>query len=347
MGYHQQVEFRSDTFTKPTPGMLAAMFEAEVGDDVYGEDPTVNKLESYVATLLGKEAALFVPSGTMGNQIAINLATHPGDSVLCEELSHVLLYEAGAGAVLSGIQYETIPWAAQFSDAAIAERFKPEDLHYSTSRLLLVENTHNRNAGRVLNVSEMTRIAMKGHALGLKTHCDGARIWNAAVATKQSEKDLLALFDSVSVCFSKGLGAPVGSALCASKATIDRARKVRKRWGGAMRQAGYLAAAALYALQHHRERLADDHQRASILANHLRELLPEDRGFVDYPNPGTNIVYFGVKAAAGDELVHKLSDEGVRVSHMGSGKIRAVTHLGVTDADLDFTLSVLSRVLAR
>ena len=211
------IDLRSDTVTTPTPEMLRAMTAAEVGDDVYGEDPSLNRLEEEVAALLGKEAAVFTPSGSMANQIAILLHTRPGDSVLCEEGSHTFAYEAGAGAALSGVQFDLIPFSDKLSDEAITGRYRGDGLHESPSTLILVENTHNRGRGRALPRRETERIVDTAHGLGLKAHCDGARLWNAAAATGHSERDLAAGFDTVSVCFSKGLGAPVGSALAGSR----------------------------------------------------------------------------------------------------------------------------------
>ena len=211
------IDLRSDTVTTPTPAMLRAMTAAEVGDDVYGEDPSINRLEEEVAGLLGKEAAVFTPSGSMANQIAILLHTRPGDSVLCEEGSHTFAYEAGAGAALSGVQFDVLPFSEKLSDEAIQGRFRADGLHESPSTLILVENTHNRGRGRALPAQETQRIVAAARGLGLKAHCDGARLWNAAVATGDAERELAAGFDTVSVCFSKGLGAPVGSALAGSR----------------------------------------------------------------------------------------------------------------------------------
>ncbi len=327
------IDLRSDTVTTPTPEMLQAMAAAEVGDDVYGEDPSINRLEEEVAGLLGKEAAVFTPSGSMANQIAIRLHTRPGDSVLCEEGSHTFAYEAGAGAALAGVQFDLIPFGDALSDEAIRERFRPDGLHESPSTLIVVENTHNRGRGRALARQETGRIVATAHGLGLKAHCDGARLWNAAAATGHSESDLAAGFDTVSVCFSKGLGAPVGSALAGSHADAARARKIRKRLGGGMRQAGFLAAAALYGVRQHRGRLAEDHRRAVALARGLRELAHDGRPLeVDIPDPPTNMVYW--RAGNGPQVVEALRRKGVLMNHVGSGWIRAVTHLQLSDSDI-------------
>ena len=340
------IDLRSDTVTTPTPEMLRAMTAAEVGDDVYGEDPSINRLEEEVAGLLGKDAAVFTPSGSMANQIAIVLHTRPGDSVLCEEGSHTFAYEAGAGAALSGVQFDLIPFSEKLSDASIQGRCRADGLHESPSTLILVENTHNRGRGRALPVRETQRIVATAHGLGLKAHCDGARLWNAAAATGDSERELAAGFDTVSVCFSKGLGAPVGSALAGSREDVARARKVRKRLGGGMRQAGFLAAAALHGVRQHRGRLAEDHRRAVTLAEGLKELVHDGRPLeVDIPDPPTNMVYWRV--ADGQEVVGRLRRKGVLMNHVGNGWIRAVTHLQVSDADIhDAVLRIREALLA-
>ena len=338
------IDLRSDTVTTPTPEMLRAMTAAEVGDDVYGEDPSINRLEEEVAGLLGKEAAVFTPSGSMANQIALLLHTRPGDSVLCEEGSHSFAYEAGAGAALSGVQFDLIPFSEKLSDEAIRGRFRADGLHESPSTLILVENTHNRGRGRALPVRETRRIVATAHGLGLKAHCDGARLWNAAAATDDSERELAAGFDTVSVCFSKGLGAPVGSALAGGRDDVARARKLRKRLGGGMRQAGFLAAAALYAVRQHRGRLAEDHRRAVTLAEGLKELVQDGRPLeVDVPDPTTNMVYWRV--TDGQETVERLRRKGVLMNHVGNGWIRAVTHLHISDADIHDAVRLIREAL--
>ena len=327
------IDLRSDTVTTPTPEMLRAMTAAEVGDDVYGEDPSINRLEEEVAGLLGKEAAVFTPSGSMANQIAIRLHTRPGDSVLCEEGSHTFAYEAGAGAALSGVQFDLIPFSERLSDEAVRSRFRADGLHESPSTLILVENTHNRGRGRALARQETQRIVATARALGLRIHCDGARLWNAAAATGDSERDLAEGFDTVAVCFSKGLGAPVGSALAGSREDVARARKVRKRLGGGMRQAGFLAAAALHGVRQHRRRLSEDHRRAAALAQGLAELFHDGRPLeVDIPEPPTNMVYWRVDN--GQDVIERLRQKGVLMNHVGNGWIRAVTHLQISDSDI-------------
>lgn len=337
------IDLRSDTVTKPTPAMREAMLHAEVGDDVYGEDPTVNRLEREVADVLGKEAAVFTPSGSMANQIAILLHTKPGDSVLCEEGSHTFVYEAGAGAALAGVQFDIVPFREKLSSESIEALCRPDGLHESPSRLMLVENTHNRGRGRALSRREVARILSVAARLGLKTHCDGARIWNAAIATGAPERELTRGFDTVAVCFSKGLGAPIGSAIAGTQTDMERARKIRKRLGGGMRQAGIVAAGALYGLHHHRERLAQDHENAARLAGGLAELF--HRGVpleVDMPEVPTNMVYWRAGDAAA--FVPEMAGRGVLMNHVGGGWVRAVTHLEISARDIETALSIVRDV---
>ena len=338
------IDLRSDTVTKPTPDMLKFMINAPVGDDVYGEDPSVNRLEQVVAELFGFEAALFTPSGTMANQIAINCHTRPGDSILAEEDSHVFLYEAGAAAAQSGVQFDLLPLAENWADAAIQQRIKPDWLHYASTKLIVVENTHNRGSGRPIDREALDRIQHHAKQKNLATHCDGARIWNAAVALKCDEKVLAQGFDSLSVCFSKGLGAPVGSALLGAKTFIERAKKVRKRWGGGMRQAGYLAAACLFAMEHGRRRLEEDHHHLKMLYDGICNLVSEGLPVkAELPKIWTNILYFSTPKA--DFLVNNLKDQGILMTHLGNGKIRAVTHLEISEQDIPATLEALRKAL--
>lgn len=342
----EYVDLRSDTVTQPTKDMLSAMLKARVGDDVYGEDPTVNMLEERVADLLGFEAALFTPSGTMANQIAIHCHTRHGDSILTENESHIFLYEAGAAAAQSGVQFDLIPLEDHWSDASIDSHIKPEWLHYASTRLIVVENTHNRASGRVTNGTTLERIHRHAKKHNLSLHCDGARLWNAATALRCPERDLTSVFDSVSVCFSKGLGAPVGSALAGSKALIDRARKVRKRWGGGMRQAGYLAAAAIYALDNNRGRLEKDHFHLKQLYDGIEQLAADGLKITtSLPEIWTNILYFNVNSA--DFLTKNLKDEGILLTHLGHGKVRAVTHLHIDESHINRTLDALRNALKK
>ncbi len=337
------IDLRSDTVTRPTDAMRRAMAEAEVGDDVYREDPTVRRLESEVAHLLGKEAALFVPSGTMANQIAIQLHVRPGDELLVGEHAHVVLYESGAMGGIAGAQHAVVGRGG-FFEAADLEGAIARDYYAPRTRLVALENTHNRAGGRIWPQRTVEEICVRAHELGLATHLDGARIWNAAIASGVSEALLARPFDTVSACFSKGLGAPMGSAVAGSHDAMREALRIRKRMGGAMRQAGLLAAAALHALAHHRTRLAEDHEHARLLADELRVW-----GFVVEPIE-TNIVLFSMPPSAHGaspaELAERAKREGVLVSPFGPGALRAVTHLDVDRAGVVRAASLLGSLLA-
>ncbi|MBI2302483.1 MAG: threonine aldolase family protein, partial [Armatimonadetes bacterium] len=284
------IDLRSDTVTKPTPAMRRAMAEAEVGDDVFGDDPTVNRLEARTAELLGKPAAVFVPSGTMANQLAIRSQTEPGDEILVESTAHIYTHEAGAPAALAGVLCRLITTERGiFGPHDIAAHVRPANPYYAPLKLVCVENTHNRGGGSVWPLDSITAVAGEARQHGLRLHLDGARLWNASAASGVSEADYARPFDSVSVCFSKGLGAPVGSALCGDEAFVLRARRFRKMYGGGMRQAGILAAGALHAIEHHGERLADDHANARRLAEGLAALPGVE---LDPAAVETNIVIF-------------------------------------------------------
>jgi threonine aldolase len=338
------IDLRSDTVTLPTPAMRTAIAQAEVGDDVFGEDPTVRRLEAATAAVLGKEAALFVPSGTMANQVAIRTHTEPGDELLVEANAHIYYYEAGAPAALSGVLCRCLSGRrGQFDGADVEAALRPADPHFPRTRLVCIENTHNRGGGSVWPLDRILEVAAVAKAHSLRLHLDGARLWNAAAATGVSESAYAAPFDSVTVCFSKGLGAPVGSALAGSAALIERARRFRKMFGGGMRQAGILAAAALHALEHHRTRLAEDHSNARALAAGLRQLPGID---LDPDGPETNLVMFRVSGRPAPALVRALDAAGVRVLATGPATIRAVTHLNVSRADIDRALDIFARCLA-
>lgn len=340
---NRPIDLRSDTVTRPTPAMREAMARAEVGDDVYGEDPTVNRLQERVAELLGVEAALFVPSGSMANQIAIKIHTSPGDDVIIGEGSHNWLYESGAGAALSGVQFTIAGRGGLFSADDVRAAFKPDNHHFAPTRLVCLENTHNRGGGRIWPHDETRRILEVARELGLRTHLDGARLWNAAAATGVSVKDLAAGFDTVSVCLSKGLGAPVGSLLCGSRELVHRAHRVRKMLGGGMRQAGILAAAGLYALDHHRARLVEDHANARRLA----ELLAASGRFLlDPAEVQTNIVIADLapEAPSADELVRRARARGVLLNAIGPRRVRLVTHLDVDRAACERAAEILREV---
>jgi threonine aldolase len=325
------IDLRSDTVTRPSAAMREAMARAEVGDDVYGEDPTVNALQERVAARLGKETALYVPSGSMANQIALRVHTHHGDDVLVGEGSHNMLYESGAAGALSGVQITVIGTGGLYTAQDVEAAIKPDNHHHAPTRLVCVENTHNRGGGRVFPQAEIDRIATVARARGIALHLDGARLLNAEVATGRPAKELAAPFDTVSLCFSKGLGAPVGSVLCGSRALIHRAHRFRKMLGGGMRQAGILAAAALYALEHNAARLADDHKHARLLA----ETLARSSAIrVDLAAVETNIVNFELAEGAppAAQVVERAKAKGVLINAIAPHRIRAVTHLDVDGA---------------
>ena len=338
------IDLRSDTLTKPTPGMLAAMAAAEVGDDVYAEDPTANELERRVADYLGTEAALFVPTGTMSNQVAVRVHCRPQDEVLLESTSHVYLWEAGAPAALSGVTLRTLDGRFGILDVAdLEDQLHPNDMHSVQSRLVCLENTHNRGGGTVYPLEKVKAISAWARANGLAMHLDGARLFNAMVASGVGPREWARHFDTISVCFSKGLGAPVGSALAGPKDLIARGRRVRKLFGGAMRQIGYLTAACIYALDHHIERLAEDHANAKLIAAAVHEvsglrLMP--------PEVETNLVWFEVDAKMGTarEVANRLKDKGVLVSALGAKVIRACTYLGIARADCEKAAAAIRRL---
>lgn len=324
------VDLRSDTVTKPSPAMRRAMAEAEVGDDVIDVDPTVEKLERRTAEILGKEAAIYMPSGTMTNQVAVRIHCKPGDEFICEAGCHIYNYEQAAYAQLSGVAVR--PVEGQFGVMRLEQLehlIRPENDHHVRTRLVCIENTHNRGAGRIQPYDEVVRITSWARQNGLGTHLDGARLFNAVVATGIAAHQWAQHFDTVSICFSKGLGAPVGSALAGPRDMIREARRHRKAFGGGMRQAGIIAAGALYALEHNRERLTEDHQKAQLLAAAIRQtdsltLVPDQ---ID-----TNILIFEVHRRLGTaaDFVASLERHGVRMLAIGPSRVRAVTHLDVT-----------------
>jgi threonine aldolase len=333
------IDLRSDTVTKPTEGMRRAIAQAEVGDDMFGEDPTVRALEEHTAELFGKEAALFVTSGTMGNQLAIACQTRHGDEVIVGEGAHPIHFEAAAGAALSGVQFAVAGKGGTFTANEMRGMVRgPEHWNPRTS-LVCVENTHNRGGGVVFPQADVEDIARIAKSLGLGVHLDGARIWNASVATKVALAALAAPADTVSVCYSKGLGAPVGSALLGSRELITRARRLRKMWGGAMRQAGILAAAATYALAHNVARLADDHAHATAFATRLRE-----RG-VTAEAPQTNIVMVDVSGDAA-KIVPAARAAGLLLNVASDTRMRAVFHLEITESDALRGADLLAEVIS-
>jgi threonine aldolase len=335
----QPIDLRSDTVTRPTQAMRDTMANAEVGDDVYGEDPSVNRLQETAARLLGKESALFVPSGTMGNQVCIAALTRPGDVMLACTDAHVLLYEGSAPAALWGVQINPIGRAGRFSRADVLAAIAPDDAHYGPTRLLAVENTHTRSGGTVVPLDEVLETTGAARDRGLALHLDGARLFNAAAATQTPADRWAEAFDTVTICLSKGLGAPVGSVVAGSAELIDRAHRARKRLGGGMRQSGILAAAGLYALENHVERLADDHANAQRLAHGLAEL-----GFNVKRAPETNMVLFRVEQTR--QFSVALRERSLLINPMGAHEYRAVTHLDVSESDIDDALGRVGEVVA-
>ena len=337
------IDLRSDTITQPTPAMRDAMATAEVGDDVFGDDPTVLHLESRVAAILGKEAALFTPSGTMANQLALRAHTEPGDEILLDANAHIYYYETGAPAALAGVMCRCLPGVrGVFTAADIEAALRPADQHFSPTKLVCVENTHNRGGGSIWPMDRLREIAETSRRHGLRLHLDGARLWNASVATGIPEHEYAAHFDSVSVCFSKGLGAPIGSALCGTREFIQRARRFRKMYGGGMRQAGIIAAGALYALENHRHRLAEDHANARALAEGLSRLPGLE---VDPASVQTNIVLIRVRTMPAATLARTLNDSGVRVLPVSPDTLRAVTNLMVSPEQITQALEIFQSTL--
>jgi threonine aldolase len=337
------IDLRSDTVTKPTPAMREAIARAEVGDDVFGEDPSVRALEEEVAKLVGKEAALFVTTGTMGNQLAIAVHTRPGEEVVVGEGAHVVHYESGAGPALSGVQCACAGVGGFFDDGDLDDRIQPNAYWCPKTSLVCLENTHNRAGGRVFPQAQVERVANLARAKGLALHLDGARIWNASVATGKSVADLAAPFDTVSVCFSKGLGAPVGSAMVGTRAHVERARHLRKRWGGAMRQSGILAAAALHALRHHRDRIGEDHANAKRFAERLARV---PRAHVDVANVETNIVNVDLDAPlTADAAAKNARAHGLAINPSAPRRLRAVTHLDVSAEQVERAAEILAKAI--
>jgi threonine aldolase len=335
------IDLRSDTVTRPTPGMLKAMFEANVGDDVFNEDPTVNALQEKMAKLFNKEAALFVPSGTMSNQIAIKVHTQPGDEIICDKTAHVYNFEGGGIAFNSGCSSKLIQGDnGRITANQVLESINPKDIHSANSKLVCIENTSNKGGGSCFELAEMEKISRVCKENKLKLHLDGARIFNAIVRKAYSPEQIGNLFDSVSVCLSKGLGSPVGSVLIGSSKFILKAKRIRKVFGGAMRQAGYLAAAGIYALDNHVERLQQDHDNAQQIVRIL-EKLP----YIDAILPTeTNIVIFKLSQSVKDsDFIHQLAKNDIKVVAFGPQTIRMVTHLDFNENMLE----VLERNLTR
>jgi threonine aldolase len=336
------IELRSDTFTKPTAAMLEAMRAAEVGDDVFGEDPTVNALEQKAASMFGKEAGLFCPSGTMTNQIAIRMHTQPQDEVVCDKLAHVYNYEGGGIAYNSFCSVRLLEGHLGRLNADMIEaNINPDDVHFPRTRLVCLENTVNKGGGSIYDSAEVEKIHQLCREKGLKLHLDGARLFNALVVTGERSENHGRLYDSVSICLSKGLGCPVGSLLLGSAEDIKRARKIRKVLGGGMRQAGFLAAAGIYALDLHITRLKEDHQRAAVLAKALKTL----SGVIEVLPALTNIVIAEFESSDRQKkFIQSLAAANIRVAAFGPKAIRMVTHLDVDDHQVDQILDTLSRM---
>lgn len=334
------IDFRSDTVTKPTKGMLDAMMKAEVGDDVFGDDPTVNALQEKAAEMFGMESALFCASGTMTNQIAINVHTCPGDEVICEKNSHVYLYEGGGIAKNSGASVQLLNGnKGQISVAEIEAGIRVDDPHFPKSQLVSLENTSNKGGGTCYDLHQLKEIKELCKTRNLILHLDGARLFNALVAKEQNTEDYGAIFDSISICLSKGLGCPVGSLLLGKKDFIYQAKRVRKSFGGGMRQAGYLAAAGIYALDHHIERLEEDHRHARLLA----AALSDSRDIVNVWEPETNILVAELEnSAAVDEYLNKLEQREVLAVRFGSNMVRFVTHLDLSTEQVHMAMDRLS-----
>jgi threonine aldolase len=338
------VDLRSDTVTRPTPEMRRAMADAEVGDDAYGEDPTVRRLESLAAALLAKEAALYVPSGTMANQVALRVLARPGTEVLCGERAHVYRYEHAAAAVNAGVQLHPLPDAGGTLAADDVSRAAASQHHHLPEiSALFLENTHMPACGRPWRTAELDAVTAVAHEQGFAVHCDGARIWNASIALGVAPADLTAGTDTTMFCLSKGLSAPVGSLLCGSRALIDEARAQRSRLGGAMRQAGVIAAAGIVALETMVERLADDHARARVLADALADLFP---GSVEPDAVETNIVCARAGALPPD-LLDALAADGVLAGTIDVDTVRFVTHHDVDDAGVARAIDSLRGIAAR
>jgi threonine aldolase len=332
----------SDTVTKPTPGMLQAMMTAEVGDDVFGEDPTVNALEAKAAALFGKEAALFCPSGTMTNQIALKVHTQPLDEVICDEYSHIYQYEVGGYAFNSGIGVNLIKGTnGKITADQLVAAIKPVYDWLPISKLVVLENTCNKGGGSFYALDEIRPIQKVCQERGLALHLDGARVFNALVETGETTQETGELFDSISICLSKGLGTPVGSLLIGTKAFIRQARRVRKAMGGGMRQAGFLAAAGIYALDNHVERLKEDNDRAKNLGKVLEKL-----AYVDNVRPvQSNIVIFDLNSPwTAESYLARLAEEGIKASAFGPQTVRFVTHLDVTAEMIDQVVKVIASI---
>ena len=339
-----EINLISDTVTKPTPEMLQAMFNAKVGDDVFKQDPTVNAFEKMVADLFGMEAALFFPTGTMANQTAIKLNTNPGDQIICDKWAHIHLYESGGASSNSGVNFNLLDGnRGMITAEQVKEGINdPEFYHTPMSKMVGIENTTNKGGGACYDISELHKIKQVCVDHNLKYHLDGARLWNAMIAKKQQPKQFGELFDTISVCFSKGLGCPIGSVLLSDGETIHRALRIRKIFGGNMRQSGYLAAAGIYALQHNINRLEDDHRRAKELGQVLQQLPWIEK----VASVETNILIFEVKKVLDEKtVIEKFKEKGILISSMGQGKLRIVTHLDYSQVMHEYVLEIIEKLI--
>ncbi|MEK7262994.1 MAG: low-specificity L-threonine aldolase [Bacteroidota bacterium] len=340
------IDLRSDTVTKPSAEMRNAMANAEVGDDVFREDPTVMQLQNYVAELLGKEAALYVPSGSMSNQICIKTHTEPGDEIICEEGAHIFNYEVGAPAFLSGVQIKTVKGLhGVYTVEQLQRAIRPKAYYMPITRLIEIENTHNRAGGTIFPIEEIKRIRAFAQERNIAMHLDGARLWNASVAAGISPKEYASHFDSVSVCFSKGLGAPVGSLLAGTKEFVARALRFRKLFGGGMRQAGILAAAALYAVQNNIQRLREDHEKAKFFAGKISQI---GSLHIDMDAVQTNIILIETEhtGKSTDEVLALLKEHNVLLTPGNWNSIRAVTHLDVSMDDMQHATEIFKKLFS-
>lgn len=339
-----EINLISDTVTKPTPEMLQAMFNAKVGDDVFKQDPTVNAFEKMVADLFGMEAALFFPTGTMANQTAIKLNTNPGDQIICDKWAHIHLYESGGASSNSGVNFNLLNGnRGMITAEQVKEGINdPEFYHTPMSKMVGIENTTNKGGGACYEIEELQKIKQVCVDHNLKYHLDGARLWNAMIAKKQQPKQFGELFDTISVCFSKGLGCPIGSVLLSDGETIHRALRIRKIFGGNMRQSGYLAAAGIYALQNNINRLEEDHRRAKELGCALQQC-----SWVAVVEPvETNIIVFSVQSNSKDqEVIEMLKQKGIAISLLAKGKLRIVTHLDYSQVMHEYVLEILKKLI--
>ncbi|KZE66050.1 threonine aldolase [Fictibacillus phosphorivorans] len=338
------IDLRSDTLTQPTKKMREAIYNASVGDDVYGEDPSINRLEELAAEMTGKEAALFVTSGTQGNQLAVLSQTAPGDEIIVEAESHIFFYEGGAISALAGVQPRVVQGLkGEMSPAAVKNAIRSDDIHFPDTSLICLENTHNRSGGSIVSLENMSAIYDLAVNAGIPVHIDGARLFNAVVASNHNLKDFTQYCDSVQICLSKGLGSPVGSILAGKKEVIQKARKWRKRLGGGMRQAGFLAASGIISLTEMVNRLAEDHEKASKLADAIEEM----NGLTLLNRPDTNIVIVNIEKTlqTNAEFLDKLKKEGVLAVSFGEGQIRFTTHYDVSEKDIEYAISAIQRVI--